>query len=213
MRAWRMVCIVLVVVAALLVLAMAAAQAEPGDGVGGLIERPYTAVFEIFMVGAEFAAEVPFSGETSDFDGLCSEPVDVVWRSRFDGIDSVFGRFTGTGITCMKAERGVDADGAPAMTGMRITDMKGPFALADGSAIDTYLIDMGQSFDAETGQITAGVFWATSGGGTGRFEGATFHSVVNCRWTSPEALMAGVEPELCALHGTIRYDPLAGQGP
>jgi len=212
MRSVRVAWIALVLVAALLAAAMVAAQAEAGDGVGRLIERPYTAVFEVFMEGSEFAAEVPFSGETSDFDGLCSEPVDVVWHFRWGGLDSVFGHFTGTLLLCVKAEWGVDADGAPTMTGVRYTDFKGPFSLPDGSTIDSEMTLEWEGFDEETGQLTSAVSWTTSGGGTGRFAGATLFGSTHCRWVSPEALMAGVEPELCVVHGMIRYDPFVGQG-
>jgi hypothetical protein len=116
----------LVFVAALAVATSVAAQAEPGVGMGRLIERPWTAVLRTFLEGGtQFAAEVPFSGETSDFGGLCSEPVDLMWRFRSEGLDSIFGHLTGTAIVCAKAEWGVDAAGAPAMTGMRFTDWGG----------------------------------------------------------------------------------------
>jgi len=212
MRAWRMAWVTALVLAVLVVATTVAAEAESEQGGGRLIERPYTAVLEIFILGPEFAGEVPFSGETSDFGGACSEPVDMVYRSRVEGIDSVFGRFAGEGATCIKAEWGVDASGAAVMTGTRITDMKGPFVLADGSSIVTELIFQGEGFDAETGQITAGVLWIASGGGTGRWMGATFFTTATCRWVSREALSAGIEPERCVLHGTIRYDPFAVAG-
>lgn len=212
MRSGRMACITVVLVAALLAVATAAAQAEPGDGVGRLIDRPYTAVFEVFMEESEFAAEVPFSGETSDFDGVCSEPVDVVWRFRWGGLDSVFGHFTGTLFLCVKAEWGVDADGAPAMTGVRYTDFSGTFSLPDGSTIDSELALRWDGFDAETGQLTSATAWTTSGGGTGRLAGAALHGSGHCRRVSPEEVEAGDEPQLCVLHGMIRYDPSAGVG-
>jgi hypothetical protein len=212
MRTGRMWWGVLVAVVALFVAAMAAAQAEPADGAGKLIERPYTAVLEIFMVGAEYAGEVPFSGETSDFDGLCSVPSDLVWRNRLVGLDSVFGHFEGTGSICGQVEWGVDANGAPAMVGMGWSDLVGYFRLSDGSAIEVELIVLDEAFDMETGQLTSATALAPSGGGTGRLESAKLYGVMNCRWFSPEALMAGVEPELCAIHGTIRYDPHAVAG-
>lgn len=203
-------------VAALLAAATVAAQAqaeeETVDAGAKLIDRPYTAVFEVFMEESEFAAEVPFSGETSDFDGLCSEPVDVVWRFRWGGLDSVFGQFTGTLFLCVKAEWGVDADGAPAMTGVRYTDFSGTFSLPDGSTIDSELTLRWDGFDAETGQLTSATAWTTSGGGTGRLAGAALHGSGHCRRVRPEEVEAGDEPQLCVLHGMIRYDPLAGAG-
>ncbi|MBW6456009.1 MAG: hypothetical protein K0A98_08975 [Trueperaceae bacterium] len=210
MRGWRMAWSSLVVLATLAVATTAAARAE--DEAGRLIERPYTAVLEIYMLGSEFASEAPFAGETSDFGGACSEPVDMVFRSRLEGIDSVFGRFTGEGVTCIKAEWGVDANGAAVMTGTRMTDMTVPLVSADGSPVGTALIFQGEGFDAETGQITAGVSLVSTGGGAGRFEGATLFGAMTCRWVSREALAAGVEPEICVLHGTIRYDPVAVAG-
>jgi hypothetical protein len=212
MRAGRMCWAPSVAIVALLVAALAAAQAEPGDGAAKLIERPYTAVLEIFMVGAEYAGEVPYSGETSDFDGLCSVPSNLVWRNRIVGLDSVFGHFEGEGSLCVQVEWGADADGAPAMVGMGWSDMVGYFGLPDGSAIDVELIVLDEAFDMDTGQLTSATAVVPSGGGTGRFESAKLYGVMNCRWFSPEALMAGVEPELCAIHGTIRYDPHAVAG-
>lgn len=210
MRARRMTWSVLVVVGVLALAATAAAQA--GDGAGKLIERPYMAVLEIFMVGAEYAGEVPFAGETSDFDGLCSVPSDLVWRNRLVGLDNVFGHFEGTGYSCVQVEWGVDASGASAMVGMDYSDMVGHFTLPDGSAIGVELIVTSEAFDVDTGQLTSAVVLIPWEEGTGRFEGATLYGVMNCRWYSPEALMAGTEPELCATHGTIRYDPLVRAG-
>jgi hypothetical protein len=212
MRTGRMVWTVLVLIGALAVTVTVAAQAEPGAGVGRLIERPYTAVIEVFMLGSEFAAEVPFSGATSDFDGACSAPVDAVWRFRWAGLDSVFGHVDGTLTVCLAAEWGTDADGAPTMTGVRYVDFGGPFTLQDGSSIDAEMTVRWEGFDEETGQLVSAVSWATSGEGTGRYEGATLYGSTNCRWVSPEALIAGVEPELCVLHGHILYDPFAGAG-
>lgn len=201
------------IVAVLALAATALAQAEPADGVGRLIERPYTAVLEIFVEGGtRYAGEVPFSGEPSDFDGLCSVPSDLVWRNRIVGLDSVFGHFEGAGSVCVQVEWGVDADGAPAMVGMGWSDLVGYFRLPDGSAIDFELIVLDEAFDSDTGQLTSATAVVPSGGGTGRFESAMLYGVMNRRWFSPEALMAGVEPELCAIHGTIRYDPSAGAG-
>ena len=214
MRSGQITWIALVLVAAVLAAATGAAQAEAetGDVGAKLIDRPYTSVFEVFMEEPEFAAEVPFSGETSDFDGLCSEPVDVVWRFRWGGLDSVFGHFTGTLLLCVEVEWGVDADDAPTMTGMRYTDFRGTFSLPDGSTINSEMVLRWDGFDAETGQLTSATAWATSGGGTGRLAGAALHGSGHCRRVSPEAVEAGDEPQLCVLHGMIRYDPFAGAG-
>jgi len=203
--------VVLVVVVTLAVAATVAAQGEDEAG-GRLIERPYTAVIEVFMQGAEFAAEPPFSGDTSDFDGLCSEPVDVVWRFRWGGLDSVFGHVDGELTLCVKVEWGVDADGAPTMTGMRYTDFFGPFYLSDGSTIGAEMTFEWDGFDEETGQLRSLVSWSTMGEGTGRYAGAAMVGTTHCRWYDPEALMAGVEPELCVMQGMIHYDPFAGTG-
>lgn len=212
MRAWRWTWIALAFVAAMLAAATVAAQAESGDAVGKLVERPYTAVMEVFMEGSEFAADPPFSGETSDFDGLCSEPVDVLWRFRWGGLDNVFGPFSGTLLVCVKAEWGVDADGAPTMTGLGYTDFKGPLVLPDGSIIDADMTLRWDGFDEETGELTSFVSWVTSGEGTGRYAGATIVGTSHCRWANPEAIEAGVEPQLCVLHGMVRYDPFAVAG-
>ena len=209
MRSGRMVWIVLVVVAALAVAATAAAQAEAGR----LIERPWTYVLEIFLEGGtQYAAEVPFSGETSDFGGLCSEPVDLMWRFVSEGLDSIFGHLTGTTIVCVSAEWGVDAQGAPTMTGMRFTDWGGPISLPDGSTIDAEYTLAWVGFDADTGHETSAFSIATSGGGTGRFAGATLFGTVHCQRANPAAIEAGVEPQLCVMQGMIHYVPLAGAG-
>lgn len=212
MRAGRMTWSVLLVVGALAVMAAAAAQAETDDGAPKLVERPYTAILEIFMLGVEYAGEVPFEGEPRDFDGLCSVPADLVWRTRMAGIDSVFGHFEGTGHLCAQVEWGVDASGAPAMVGMGYSDLAGTYALPDGSSIGIQLIATSEAYDEDTGHLTSGVVVIPWRPGTGRYEGATLFGVMNCRWASAEALMAGIEPELCAMHGTIRYDPFAGSG-
>ena len=187
-----------------------AAQTEPDTSTLRLIERPYTAVIEVFVVSSEFAAEVPFSGDTSDFDGLCSEPVDLVRRHRWEGLDSVFGHFSGTLFVCVQAEWGVDAEDAPLMTGMRFTDFRGQFSLPDGSTIDHEMTTVWADFDVETGQLTQAISWVTSGGGTGKFEGAALLGTTYCRWYDDEAVMAGVEPRLCVLNSIIRYNPHAG---
>jgi hypothetical protein len=150
-------------------------------------EHRRLAVIEAFMVGSEFAAEVPFSGETSDFEGLCSEPVDVVWHFRWGGLDSVFGHVNGTLTVCVQAEWGIDAAGAPAMTGVRYTDFYGPLTLLDGSTIDAEMTFQWDGFDAETGQLRSFVSWVTSGEGNGRFAGATMFGTTHCRWYDPEA--------------------------
>jgi hypothetical protein len=212
MRAWRMTWKALVFVAALAAVATAVAQDEPAAEAVRLVERPYTGVIEVFMEGSEFAAEPPFSGETSDFDGLCSEPVDVVWRFRMVGLDSIFGRMQGTLSLCVRAEWGVDADGAPAMTGMHYTDFIGTFDLPDGSTTDLTMAFQWEGFDTDTGQLVSATSWATAGDGSGRFAGAALYGTTHCRWYDPEALMAGVEPELCVMQGMIRYDPFAGMG-
>ncbi|MFU8887590.1 MAG: hypothetical protein ACNA8N_03175 [Trueperaceae bacterium] len=202
--------VVLVTLATLVVATAVAAQAE--DGAGRLIERPYTAVIEVFMEGAEFASEVPFSGETSDFDGLCTQSVDVVWRFRTVGLDNVFGRIQGALSLCVRAEWGADADGAPTMTGMHYTDFIGTFDLPDGSTTALAMAFQWEGFDTDTGQLVSATSWATSGDGSGRFAGAALFGTTHCRWYDPEALMAGVEPELCVMQGMIRYDPFAGMG-
>ena len=212
MRSGRIAWVVLAMVAAWFAAATAAAQTEGDHGAGRLIERPYTAVLEMFMEGFEAAGEVPFAGERSDFDGLCSEPVDAVWRFRWSGLDSVFGRSTGPVVVCVQAEWGVDADGAPTMTGMRYTDFGGTFVLPDGSTIDVEMTFAWDGFDEEAGQHTSLVSWTTPEGGTGRYAGASMVGTSHCRWTDPDALVAGVEPELCVLQGLIRFDPLAGVG-
>jgi hypothetical protein len=200
-----------VVGAAMATFAMAQAESAEGEA-ARLIERPYTAVVEVFMEGAEFAAEPPFSGDTSDFEGLCSEPVDVVWRFRWGGLDSLFGQSNGTLALCVKADWGVDANGAPTMTGTHYTDFVGRFLLPDGSAIDAEMTFQWEGFDEATGQLVSTPSWATTGEGTGRYAGAAMFGTNHCRWTDPEALMAGLEPELCTLQGMIHYDPLAGRG-
>jgi hypothetical protein len=199
-----------VILATLALATTVAAQAD--EAAGRLVERPYTAVIETFIEGAEFAAEVPFSGDTSDFGGLCSESVDVAWRFRWAGLDGVFGHIDGTLTVCVKAEWGVDADGDPMMTGMRYTDFYGPFRLLDGSSIDAEMTFQWDGFDEETGQLRSFISWVTTSEGTGRYAGAALFGTTHCRWHDPEALMAGVEPELCVMHGMIHYDPFAGMG-
>jgi hypothetical protein len=137
------------------------AQAEPADGAVRLIERPYTAVIEVFMVGAEFAAEVPFSGRRATSTGSARSRSDLVWRNRMVGLDSVFGRIQGTLSLCVQVEWGVDADGAPAMTGMRYTDFIGTFDLPDGSTID---VEMAFQWEASTrtpASSSRATSWAT----------------------------------------------------
>ena len=210
MRAWRMAGASLVILATLALATTGAAQTD--EAAGRLVERPYTAVIEAFMEGAEFAAEVPFSGDTSDFGGLCSESVDVVWRFRLVGLDNIFGRIHGTLSLCVLAEWGTNADGAPTMTGMRYTDFIGTLDLPDGSTIDMTNAFQWEGFDTDTGQLVSTTSWATSGDGSGRFAGAALFGTTHCRWYDPEALMAGIEPELCVMQGMIRYDPFAGRG-
>lgn len=212
MRAGRTMWSALLVVGAWAVMAPAAAQAEPGGGAPRLIERPYTAVMEIFMLGVEYAGDVPFAGEPRDFDGLCSVPADLVWRNRIVGLDSVFGHFEGTGHLCAQVEWGVDASGARAMVGMGYSDLAGTFSLPDGSSLGIQLIATSEAVDEDTGHLTSGVVVIPWRPGTGRYGGATLFGVMNCRWASAEDLMAGIEPELCAMHGTIRYDPSAPSG-
>lgn len=210
MRAWRMAWVVLVILATLVVAATVGAQAE--DEAVKLVERPYTAVMEVFIVEVEFASEPPFSGDPSDFDGLCSEPADLVYHSRFGGLDSIFGHFSGTGSLCVKAEWGVDANGAPTMTGMRYMDMVSRNLLPDGSAIEQVSTVQWEGFDEETGQLLSTFSWTTPGEGTGRYAGSSSFGTVYCRWHDPEAVGEGREPELCTMQGLIYYDPFAGMG-
>lgn len=206
MRAWRMVWVVLVILATLAVASTVAAQAE--DEAGGLVERPWTTVFEVFVEGG-----TRYAGEArSDFDGACSEPVDLMWVFRLEGLDSIFGRVAGTWTTCVQIEWGVDADGAPTMTGMRYTDWGGPFSLPDGSTIDAESTYAWVGFDADGGYPTSTFSIASSGGGTGRFAGAELFGTVYCRREDPDAIEAGLEPQLCVTQGMAHYDPLAGRG-
>jgi hypothetical protein len=154
MRTVRMSLILLALVGALAWSVTAAAQAENSNGVGRLIERPYTAAVEIREDGTDWAGEVPFSGETSDFEGRCSVPSDWVFHMRWEGLDSVFGRVTGTGSHCAQIAWGVDAEGAPALMGTEFTDGEFLVTWADGSTLGGHTIDMGVGFDAETGLIT-----------------------------------------------------------
>jgi hypothetical protein len=204
--------IVLAVVVAAAVATVAVAQKESGEGGGRPIERPFTAVMEVFIVSVEFASEPPFSGDPSDFDGLCSEPADLVYHSRFGGLDSIFGHFNGTGSLCVRAEWGVDANGAPTMTGMRYLDMVSRNLLPDGSAIEQVSNVQWDGFDEETGQLLSTFSWTTSGGGTGRYAGSSSFCTVSCRWHDPEAVGEGREPELCTMQGLFYDDPFAGMG-
>jgi len=98
------------------------------------------------------------------------------------------------------------------MTGVRFTDFGGPFSLPDGSSIDAGYTLSHEGFDADTGHLTSAFFVATSGGGSGRFAGATLFATAHCRRMDPEAVEAGVEPQLCIMQGTIQYDPSASAG-
>jgi len=208
MRTWWMAWIAL----ALLAAATVAAQAEVGEGLGRLIERPYTAIGEIMEDGTDWAGEVPFSGATSEFGGRCSVPSDWVFHMSLGGLDSVFGAVTGTASHCAQVAWGIDAEGAPMPMGIAFTD--GVFALgwSDGSSIGGSIIDLGMGFDAETGLITLSNFQSSAGDGTGRLAGATLFYVADCRYGSDAGVIAGTESVLCSMHGTIRYDPLAGAG-
>lgn len=212
MRARWMIWSVLVLIGAMALAATAASQAEPGGAAGRLIERPYTAVGEIMEDGTDWAGEVPFSGATSDFGGRCSVPSDWVFHMRLGGLDSVFGAVTGTASHCAQVAWGVDAEGVPMPMGIAFTD--GVFALgwSDGSSLGGSIIDLGMGFDAETGLITLSNFQSSAGEGTGRLAGATLFYVADCRYGSDAGVIAGTESVLCSMHGTIRYDPLAGVG-
>ena len=207
-RAWTH----LVMVVALALAATALAQAEPADGVGRLIERPYTAVVEIWEDGTDWGGEVPFSGETSVFEGRCSVPSDWVFHMRWEGLDSVFGHFTGRASHCAQVAWGVDAQGAPTMMGIEFTDGTFLVTWADGSTLGGNAIDLGMGFDAEAGLITYGNVQYSVGEGTGRLAGATLFHMGSCRYGSDAAVMAGIESFLCTSHGTIRYDPFASAG-
>ena len=214
MRSGQITWIALVLVAALLVAATGAAQAEAetGDVGAKLIDRPYTVIVEVREDGTDWAGEVPFSGETSDFGGRCTVASDWVFHMRWEGLDNVFGRLTGTGSHCAQLAWGVDAEGAPSVLGIAFTDGVFVTTWADGSTLGGNTIDMGMGFDAETGLITYGNVQYSAGEGTGLLAGATVFHVSSCRYGSDEAVIAGVESILCTSHGTIRYDPFAGAG-
>jgi hypothetical protein len=85
--------------------------------------------------------------------------------------------------------------------------------LPDGSTIDAEYTFSWVGFDADTGHETSAFSIATSGGGTGRFAGATLFGTVHCQRANPAAIEAGVEPQLCVTHGMIHYDPHAAAAP
>ena len=186
------------------------AQTEPDASIGRLIERPYTAVVTIREDGTDWAGEIPFSGETSDFDGRCSVPSDWVFHMRWEGLDSIFGRFTGTASHCAQVTWGINAEGTPMMTGIVFTDGVFVTTWAGGSTLGGKSIDMGMGIDAETGLITYGNVQYSVGEGTGQLAGATMFHISSCHYGSDEAVIAGLESILCTSHGTIRYDPFAG---
>ena len=95
---------------------------------------------------------------------------------------------------------------------MRFTDWAGPLSLPDGSTIDAEYTFGWVGFDPDAGHPTSAFRIAISGGGTGRFAGAALFGTVHCRRENPEAIEAGVEPQLCVMHGMIHYDPFAGMG-
>jgi hypothetical protein len=203
--------IALVVVAAVAVAATVAAQEESGGGMSRPIDRAYAMVSEVWGEEVDWAGEVPFSGETSDFGGRCSGPSDFVFRSRMEGFDNVFGRFTNALSHCAQLVWGVDTGGAPMVMGLTYSDQAFLYSLPDGSTLSGTYIHAGNGYDAETGQITDGTVMYSFGDGTGRLAGATMFGSSSCRYVSDEAVMAGMEPLLCYTVGTIRYDPFAGQ--
>ena len=212
MRTGRMWWAMPVVVAAMALAASAAAQAEPADGTGRLIERSYTAVLEGREDGTDWAGEVPFSGETSVFDGRCSVPSDWVFHMRWEGLDSVFGHFTVTSSHCAQVAWGVDAQGAPTMMGINFTDFDGLTTWADGSTLGGSGLHLSMGFDAEAGLITTNNVQYSVGEGTGRLAGATLFFLGSCRYRSDAAVIAGIESFFCTSQGTIHYDPFAGAG-
>ena len=211
MRVSRMAWIAMVFVAALVLATTVLAQAEPGQVPVQLVERPFTYVFEYWVTGIDWAGEVPFSGETSDFGGRCSVPSDWVIRGRVEGTASIGGPVTGTAEHCAQVAWGTDADGAPSMMGLSYSDAENAIIWADGSSLHGTMIDMGGGFDAETGEMTGGVL-AMFTSGTGRFEGASAYALHSTRLRDVEANMAGMEPAMMVGHGMIRYDPHATAG-
>ena len=138
-------------------------------------------VVEIREDGTDWAGEAPFSGATSDFGGRCSVPSDWVFHMRWEGLDSVFGHFTGTGSHGAQITWGVDAAGAPTVMGIVFTDGVFLATLADGSTLGGKTMAMSMGFDAETGLITYANFQYSVGEGTGRLAGATLFHVANRR--------------------------------
>jgi hypothetical protein len=172
---------------------------SPANLAAATPERPWKANMEWSVLGLDWAG-VPFSGETSTFEGRCSVPSDYVIRGRFAGQATHAGRFAGEGSHCSQLHMTPDGPGA-----VTYSDGRGTLVAANGSTLSLRWDNGTSGFDPATG-----MHWFrdrfTFDGGTGLFEGATGGGEEGGSFSDFEAILAGT-PATMWMEGTISYGP------